>query len=94
VRDKNQSTLELVGGRNQCIDGFQVEEVCGFIHDEQVRAMIGDLGEDDARQLTARETLHTGFGFGAVDTHFGQVLTKNTCILDFGELRDEKLDGS
>mmetsp|Transcript_28143 Transcript_28143/g.48826 ORF Transcript_28143/g.48826 Transcript_28143/m.48826 type:complete len:633 (-) Transcript_28143:351-2249(-) len=57
VRDQHQAALELGDGPGQRVDGLHVQVVGGLIQQQQVRGLLGHLGEDHARLLPVREVL-------------------------------------
>jgi len=75
-----ESSLELVGGLNEGIDGIDIQEIGRLIHDQQMRRDEGQGGEDDARTLRERQVLHSGISNRVSDGGLGQMTTQHTDV--------------
>jgi len=76
VRNQQESTFVLVTGTDERIDGLQIQKVSWFIHDQQVRTGISELGEDDTRSLRVRETLHSSISNVSNDTSLSKMVSQ------------------
>jgi len=76
----HKSSLELVGGLNEGIDGINIQEIGRLIHDQQVRWDEGQGGEDNARTLGERQVLHSGISNRVSDGGLGQVAAQDTSV--------------
>mmetsp|Transcript_11553 Transcript_11553/g.22198 ORF Transcript_11553/g.22198 Transcript_11553/m.22198 type:complete len:699 (-) Transcript_11553:330-2426(-) len=94
VGHQKHSTGVLIARGDQRVNSLEVEEVGRLVHNEKVRAVEGQFGEDDTSLLSAGETLHTSVVHLVLHTRLLQVVTKLTLLLDLRELLAHVLERS